>query len=221
MAQTDSPFGDVPHPETGEPLDLDTARFVSLTGNQLTIYLPEEMIWYKGPDGERRAKEIGGSSVNFDAGLYPIGDGQSLSYAEAKLLTEHDHYGDLFKLAATERDVQETGGIPADETVSEPNLAEGEVMVNGQVMTEEEAIEMLSGSGMTEQQVAGQIDDVPSDASGQELEVLTEPTNRTEALEVLAERGVDLSGAPGADATTEEIQDFARENGYIIEKYAE
>lgn len=219
--QTDL-FGDVEHPETGDPLDLSSARFVSLTGNDLTVYLPTEMIWYKGPDGERRAKEIGDSAVNFDAGLYPIADGDTLSFAEAKLLTEHAHYGDLFKLAASERDVSETGGIEADETVQEPDLAEGEVMVNGRVMTEEEAIEAISGeSGMTEEQVASQIDDVPTEAGGDELEVLTEPTNRTEALEVLASRGVDLSGAPGADATTEEIQAFARENGYLIEKYAE
>jgi len=244
MPTSAAPTEDLTNPETGQPVDLDEIKFVSLTGNQLTVYLPEELEWYRGPDGERRAREIGGNAVNFQHGIFPPGD-QSVSYQNAKLLIEHDQYGDLFKIAARKFDVEATGGQPPESAGGSPGpeetvASEGEVVINGQAMSKEEALELLAGdgtagetqgeeaeeqaneataSGATASTVEDQIDDVPTEPAGSDYEVLSGPTNKTGALEALAERGVDLEEAPTASATTDELQRFAMAHGYIIEKY--
>ena len=240
MPTSAAPTEDLTNPETGQPVDLDEIKFVSLTGNQLTVYLPEELEWYRGPDGERRAREIGGNAVNFQHGIFPPGD-QSVSYQNAKLLIEHEQYGDLFKIAAREFDVEATGGEVPESTGSdsEPEEAvasKGEVVVNGQAMSMKEALDLLAGGGTeskeqgeeeakeqaneaTASTVENEIDDVPTEPTGSDYEVLSGPTNKTGALEALAERGVDLEEAPPASATTERLQRFAMAHGYIIEKY--
>jgi len=245
MPTSAAPTEDLTNPETGQPVDLGEIKFVSLTGNQLTVYLPEELEWYRGPDGERRAREIGGNAVNFQHGIFPPGD-QSVSYQNAKLLIEHDQYGDLFKIAARKFDVEATGGQPPESGGggSEPDdtVALGdEVVVNGQAMSMKEALDLLAGddteSEKQGEEAAGQqegeeeaneatastvedkIDDVPTEPAGSDYEVLSGPTNKTGALEALAERGVDLDEAPTASATTERLQRFAMAHGYIIEKY--
>jgi len=195
---------------------------VSLTGNQLTIYLPSKLEWYLGPEGERHAREIGGNAVNFTGGLFPS-EGQSIAYPDAKLLINHPKYGDLFKIAAQEFDVEPTGDAEPEETeTAEPG--EEQVMVNGQVMSKAEARELL-GVGEGEGESAGEsapedsIEEVPTESNGEQLTVLSGPTNKTDALEALGEHGVDLSGAPSAGATSDEIQAFAVEHGFVIEKY--
>jgi hypothetical protein len=234
MPTSAAPTEDLTNPETGQPVDLGEIKFVSLTGNQLTVYLPEELEWYRGPDGERRAREIGGNAVNFQHGIFPPGD-QSVSYQNAKLLIEHDQYGDLFKIAARKFDVEATGGQPPDRASggSEPDdtVALGdEVVVNGQAMSMKEALDLLAGDDTAGEKQGGveaegqppvedQIDDVPTEPAGSDYEVLSGPTNKTGALEALAERGVDLDEAPTASATTERLQRFAMAHGYIIEKY--
>jgi len=239
MPTSAAPTEDLTNPETGQPVDLGEIKFVSLTGNQLTVYLPEELEWYRGPDGERRAREIGGNAVNFQHGIFPPGD-QSVSYQNAKLLIEYNQYGDLFKIAARKFDVEATGGeVPESAgSGSEPEEAvasKGEVVVNGQAMSKEEALELLAGDdtesekqgeeaagqqeGEEEAPIEDHIDDVPTEPAGSDYEVLSGPTNKTGALEALAERGVDLDEAPTASATTDELQRFAMAHGYIIEKY--
>ena len=238
MPTSAAPTEDLTNPETGQPVDLDEIKFVSLTGNQLTVYLPEELEWYRGPDGERRAREIGGNAVNFQHGIFPPGD-QSVSYQNAKLLIEHDQYGDLFKIAAREFDVEATGGQPPDSagggsTPDETVALGDEVVVNGQAMSMKEALDLLAGDGTASEEQGGEeaeeqaeentpveneIEDVPTEPAGSDYEVLSGPTNKTGALEALAERGVDLDEAPTASATTDELQRFAMAHGYIIEKY--
>lgn len=226
MAPSADPSEELTNPETGAPIDLDEVKFVSLVGNKLTVYLPEELEWYRGPDGERRAREIGGSRVNFQNGMYPPGE-QSATYAEAKLLVEDPHYGDLFKIAAQEMDVEATGGEGADqqmddqEGADEPQRSEAtasdQVRVNGQLMSKAEAREQL---GIVEEPTEGGANEAhASEATASDLDVLSGPNNRTEALEALAERGLDMSEAPPASATSEEIQRFAVEHGFVIEKY--
>lgn len=220
MAQSAEPGDLLTHPDTGEPLDLDEVRFVSMVGNQLTVYLPDEMEWFKGPEGDRRAREIGGSAVKFVHGMYPEGESQSVSYEEAKLLLEHDHYGEMFALAHEKMDVAEE--VEAPSSSGSPDLAEGEVMVNGEVMTEEEAREelgMVKGAAVSPE---GEVDEeasVPTEPASEELTVLSGPTNKTDALEALASEGVNMDNAPSASATSDEIQQFAVERGYVIEKY--
>ena len=234
MSTSAAPTEDLTNPETGQPVDLGEIKFVSLTGNQLTVYLPEELEWYRGPDGERRAREIGGNAVNFQHGIFPPGD-QSVSYQNAKLLIEHEQYGDLFKIAARKFDVEATGGQPPDRASGGPEpddtVALGdEVVVNGQAMSMKEALDLLAGDGTAgetqgeeeiedQPPVEDQIEDVPTEPAGSDYEVLSGPTNKTGALEALAERGVDLEEAPTASATTDELQRFAMVHGYIIEKY--
>ena len=244
MPTSAAPTEDLTNPETGEPVDLDQVKFVSLTGNQLNVYLPEELEWYRGPDGERRAREIGGNAVTFQHGFFPPGD-QSVSYQTAKLLIEHDQYGDLFKIAAREFSVKATGGQPPEsgptpesegsDAAPDDTVALGdEVVVNGQAMSMKEALDLLAGNGTASEKQGGEeaneataseapveneIDDVPTEPAGSDYEVLSGPTNKTGALEALAERGVDLEDAPTASATTDELQRFAMAHGYIIEKY--
>jgi len=209
-----SPGDELTNPETGEPVDLSTIKFVSLTGNNLTVYLPTEMEWYKGPEGERRAREIGGSAVNFQNGLYPPGD-QNATYEEVKLLIGHEHYNDLFKVAAEERNVSPTTPGPSAQPEAAPEPGEEEVMVNGEVMTKSEALDLLASDDAAQEDV----EPVPEEPTATELTVLTEPTNKGEALEALANEGVDMTDAPPASAASDEIQQFAVERGYAIEKY--
>lgn len=221
----------VEHPLTGEELPLDEIEFVSLEGNRLAIHLPKRLQWFKGPDGTQRAREIGDEVVEFDAGLYPP-PGQTIDYETALLMLEHKHFADhpdgddVYTLAAQEQDVEPSGGVPPDE--SEFDVGEDEVILNGEVVSKEEALERLQNGASEEpesempatpeesSQSPPEVQDGPDES---DLVVLEEPQNRTEALEALAERGVDLSDAPPASATTSEIVDFAYKHGFIIDKY--
>mgnify|MGYP006278681479 CR=1 FL=1 len=220
MSSDAAPTDEIINPETGEPLDRENAKFITKVGNQLTIYLPEELEWYKGPDGERRARQIGDFAVNFQNGVYPPGN-QTLTYVEAKLMLEYDKYGDLYALAAEEVDV-EPGENVETPPPSGPELNENEVMIDGQIMTKEQARNYLDQGGEAEMENPPEenIDDVSTSPDGESLTVLSEPTNKTEALEALAERGANMGEAPDASASTEAIQGFAKKEGYVIEKYA-
>lgn len=218
--------GTIENPHTGETLELEDIEFVSLEGNKLAVALPKRLQWFKGPDGSQRAREIGDDIVEFDAGLYPP-PGQDIDYETALLLLEHEHFAgnpsgdDVYTLAASEQDVEPTGGVPPDET--EHEVGEGEVLLDGEVVSKEEALRRLQEeNGHQENGAVDEPQAEPGSTDGpdqSDLIVLDEPTNRTEALEALAQREVDMSDAPPASATTAEIKQFAYEKGFIIEKY--
>jgi hypothetical protein len=206
----------------GEKVDLDDLKFVQLHGTELSVYLPKQFKTFKNPEGEDMAIQVGGGTIEFRHGIYPPGD-ETITYANAKMLTEHKHYGDLFKVARSAFDV------PTAEEVREAReeqMDEDEVFIDGQVMKKSEALDYLQSQGEEDEEKVDEA--APSEFDGEEAEPegnviqsLTEidAANKQDALEKLASHGVDMEGAPSASDNTEAIQAFAMNNGFVIPKY--
>jgi hypothetical protein len=207
----------------GEERELDNIRFVQKRGTELTVALPEKTIPAKTPDGEDIVYKKGGQKITFRNGIYPPTD-QTIEKEVAEIMLDHDHYGKLFVLAAEE---QETPTSDEIREQMEASLSENEVMVDGQVMTQAEALDYLkkNGADTDEEETATsefETEAKADQASGQVYQGgLTDldATNRSGALEMLAQQGVNMENAPPASATTSKIQEFAVDNGYNIPKY--
>lgn len=201
----------------GEEIALDELKFVQIEGTQLTVYLPEKYDTFQTPQGEKVAMQVAGGTVKFQHGIYPTGD-DTISYGNAKMLVNHDHYGELFKVARSAFDV------PTAEEVREAreeSMAENEVFVDGQVMKKSEALEYIQG-----QQAETEAEQAPSEFEGEpdtveghtEMKPL-DASNKQEALEMLAQQGLTMEDAPSASDSTAKIQAFAMNHGFVIPKY--
>lgn len=227
LVQDDTTIED---PKTGDELDLGQITFISRRGPQLTVYLPETLDRFKGPNGEPRARQIGGQTIEFEAHQYPLGS-QSVPREVAKLMLADDRRGDVYHLAASEIDVEPTTGSDL-EREPEPESddgAEETVEINGEEVPKSEALEMLGvdasaleegpesqPSPEDEEPVQTRVEPEPD-----ELVVLDGPNNKQEAIEALASEGVDLAqdGAPTPSDSAKEIQRFAVNHGFVIDKY--